>query len=132
MTAGQRRRPADVISARRKEAVREALTPPGKRPPGAGLPDTRLPLRHTANGYQMRHQDGAPVAAYTPGRAQTVPCEDCGSGRPAGEAGRHGALPVTGQRLAAVADWPRCRHGVPWWMNCRAAPVPPPCCGGAP
>jgi hypothetical protein len=152
MTArGKRTRPADVISARRKAALREALTPPGARPPGAALPDTRLPLRHTPNGYQMRHQDftgarrlslrtwskgsargegpqqrraGVEVAAGAP----YVPCEACGSLRPEDAAGRHGAMPPTAATLATVADWPVCGHGRPYWQNCRAAAVVPPCC----
>jgi hypothetical protein len=149
MTAGRKRRPA-AVSARRKEAVRAALSVPGKRPPGAPLPDTRLPLARRPDGLLMQIKvfEGTSERLWSKGsargagpqqqrgavavgaRAKWVRCEDCGSGRPAGAAGRHGAMPVTGPRLAAVADWPLCRHGAPWWQNCRAAPVPPPCCGG--
>lgn len=152
MTArGRKTRPPDV-SARRKEAVRAALTPEGGRPPGAALPETRLPLRHTVNGYQMRHVDftGAErlsVRTWDKGSARGegpqkrrestavasgapwVPCEDCGSLRPADAAGRHGAMAPTRARLAAVASWPTCGHGAPLWTNCVGAVVAPPCCG---
>jgi hypothetical protein len=156
MTAATgRRRLVDVISARRRAALRDALTPPGTRPLGAQLPDTRLPLRHTPNGYRMRHVDftGARrlslrtwakgsargegpqqrrAAVEVAAGAPYVPCEDCASLRPEGAAGRHGAMPATRATLAAVADWPRCQHHRPYWENCRAAAVVPPCCWGAP
>ncbi|OJT27307.1 hypothetical protein BO221_04805 [Archangium sp. Cb G35] len=111
------------------------------------LPDTRLPLRHTLNGYRMHHvdftgaerlsvrtwskgsargegpqqrRDGVAVAAA----ALWVPCERCPSLRPKDAAGRHGAMPTR----AAVEGWPRCAHGVPYWEDCVGEPVPPPCC----
>jgi hypothetical protein len=117
--------------------------------PGPAQPETRLPLRHTVNGYRMRHVDfagterlsmrtwdkgsargegpqkrreGLVVAASAP----WVPCEDCPSLRPVGAAGRHGAMPAR----AVVAGWPACAHGVPHWENCRGQPVVPPCCLG--
>jgi hypothetical protein len=139
MTRGRRRRPADVSP---REVVTKQRT----------LPDTRLPLRHTLNGYQMRHVDytgaerlsvrtwakgsargegpsqqrgGVAVAAAAP----WVPCEDCGSLRPAHAAGRHGAMAAR----TAASTWPRCAHKAPFWENCRGRPVPPPCCvGGVP
>jgi hypothetical protein len=148
MTAasGKRRRPADTSARQAKEKP-------------AALPDTRLPLRHTLNGYRMRHVDftgaerlslrtwdkgsargegpqkrqGGMLAAAT---APWVPCEDCGSLRPAHAAGRHGAVPARGVARAAVGrgpavpGWPACAHGVPHWENCTGAAVVPPCCLG--
>ncbi|WNG57375.1 hypothetical protein F0U59_23365 [Archangium gephyra] len=58
-----------------------------------------------------------------------VTCEDCGRGRHVDVAsGRHGATPVRGVTLADHPAWARCQHGVPYWENCRGAPVAPPCC----
>jgi len=134
---GRRRRPADTSP--REVSARQPT-----------VPDVRLPLRHTLNGYRMRHVDytgaerlsvrtwakgsargegpqqqrgGVAVAAAAP----WVPCEDCGSARPKGAAGRHGAMPAR----TMAASWPRCMHGAPHWENCRGRPVAPPCCEGA-
>lgn len=65
-------------------------------------------------------------------RVQWVRCVDCGSARPDDMPGRHGAMPARGVVLTGLRPWPRCRHGLPMWENCKGKPVVPPCClGGA-
>ncbi len=113
MTAGSKRRPAET-SERRAQVE----------------PEVRLSVHTWAKGSargEGPQQQRSAVVVQAP--RKWVPCEDCGSARPAHMRGRHGAMPVTGGTLAAVgAAWQVCRHGVPFWQGCRAQAVEPPCC----
>lgn len=58
-----------------------------------------------------------------------VKCEGCPSARRADAKGRHGAMPPYRLTPAEREAWPRCEHGLPWWVACHGR-VPPPCCAG--
>ncbi|HEX5750034.1 MAG TPA: hypothetical protein VFZ09_27640 [Archangium sp.] len=127
MSTGRKRRPADT-SSRRAEQAALPLAPPAEPTSQPAAPQARAELPAAPRPVPKRQPEAPQRPAAGGWEVLWVRCEECGRGRHVDAAGRHGAMPVRQVTLEGHPTWPRCQHAVPYWENCRGAPVAPPCC----